>query len=255
MKPRTKKFVNNLIQIVVLIVAAILLWYVASLIFDSELIVPEPWTVIKLTFSLLGQGATYLALLNTLLRAICAFVISACVAILLSLLVNLYPKCAFCVDCVVTFLRALPTIAIILVTLIVFNSSIVPVVVAFLVAFPVVYSVLSRAFQHNRYLLSVCKVYQVKTAKKIKFMFLPIVRDELLTIVREELPLCIKVVVAGEVLALPLRGIGRQMYIGKVNLDTAKVVALTLLTLIVCFAISGVVSLCQTRFATRRSQS
>ena len=255
MKPRTKKFVVNLIQIIVLIIVAILLWYGVALIFDSELIVPEPWTVIKLSFSLLGQGATYLALLSTLLRAICAFVISACVAILLSMLVNLHPKCNFCVDCIVTFLRALPTIAIILITLIVFNSSFVPTVVAFLVAFPVIYSVLQRAFQHNGFLLDVCKVYDVKAAKRIKYMFLPIVREEILTVIREELPLCIKVVVAGEVLALPLSGIGRQMYIGKVNLDTAKVVALTLLTLIVCFAISGVISVCQTHFATKRSQS
>ena len=228
-----------------LVAVAILLWYVAALIFNSELIVPEPWAVVKLTFSLLGKGATYMALLNTLLRAICAFVASACVAILLSMLVYLYPKCAFCVHCIVTFLRALPTIAIILVTLIVFNSSFVPVVVAFLVAFPVIYSVLSRALQHNDALLDVCKVYQVKAGKKIKFMFLPIVKDELLTIVSDNLPLCIKVVVAGEVLALPLSGIGRDMYIGKVNLDTAQVVALTLLTLIVCFAISGSIALCQ----------
>ncbi|MCH5156663.1 MAG: hypothetical protein J1G02_02160 [Clostridiales bacterium] len=242
---RSKKFINNLIQVVVLVAVAILLWYVTALIFDSELIVPEPWTVIKLTCELLGRGATYLALLVTLARAICAFAVSACVAILLSLLVNLYPKCGFVVDCVVTFLRALPTIAIILVTLIVFNSSIVPMVVAFLVTFPIVYSVLQRAFTYNGKLLDVCKVYDVKASKKIKYMFAPIVRDELLTIVREQLPLCIKVVVAGEVLALPLRGIGRQMYIGKVNLDTANVVALTLLTLVVCFVISGVIALCQ----------
>ncbi|MCH5152690.1 MAG: hypothetical protein J1F68_01845 [Clostridiales bacterium] len=253
MKIRTKQFVSNLIQIVVLIAVAILLWYVAALIFDSELIVPEPWAVVKLTFTLLGDGAIYLALLNTLLRAICAFVVSVIVAVLLSMLVFLYPKCAFSVDCVVTFLRALPTIAIILVTLIVFNSTVVPAVVAFLVAFPIVYSVLSRAFKHNGNLLDVCKVYEVTAAKKIKFMFLPIVRDELLTIVAEELPLCIKVVIAGEVLALPFSGIGRQMYIGKVNLDTARVVALTLLTLVVCFAISGVISLCQAR-CTRRSR-
>ena len=245
MKQRTKRFVNNLIQIVVLIAVAILLWYVAALIFDSELIVPEPWTVFKITFSLLGEGSTYLALLSTLLRAICAFVISVCFAILLSMIVYLFPKCAFCVQSIVTFLRALPTIAIILIMLVVFNSTIVPAVVAFLVAFPVVYSIVSRALEHNGKLLDVCKVYEVKASKKIKFMFLPIVRDELLTVVRDELPLCIKVVVAGEVLALPLAGIGKNMYVGKVNLDTARVVALTLLTLIVCFAISGTISLFQ----------
>ena len=245
MKQATKKLLINIAEIAALIFVALLLWYIAAKSANSELIVPQPWVVVKLLFSLLTQGATYLALLNTLLRAICAFVISTCVAILLSMLVYLYPKSSFCVDSVVTFLRALPTIAIILVTLIVFNSATVPIIVAILVAFPIVYSVLQRAVQHNVRLLDVCKVYQVSAANKIKFMFLPIVRDELLTIVADDLPLCIKIVVAGEVLALPLSGIGRDMYVGKVNLDTARVIALTVLTLIVCFAISGVVHLCQ----------
>ena len=245
MKPRTKRLLVNIAQIAALVIVALLLWYVAALISDSELIVPEPWTVIKLTVSLLGEGATYLALLSTLLRSAVAFVLSAVFAILLCMLVIVWRKCVFCVDAVVTFLRALPTIAIILVTLILFQSATVPVIVAFLVVFPVIFSRLRRELEHSGNLLDVCKVYDVTPAKRIKFVLLPIVRDELLSIVRDELPLCIKVVVAGEVLALPLSGIGKQMYVGKVNLDTATVVALTVLTLIVCFVISGVVTLCQ----------
>ena len=53
--------------------------------------------------------------------------------------------------------------------------------------------------------------------------------------------------VAGEVLALPLYGIGRQMYVAKVNLYTANVVALTILVLIVCFAISYLSSIFERR--------
>lgn len=245
MKQATKRILINVLQIAALVIVALLLWYVASLVTDSDLIVPDPWSVLKLTFSLLGEGQTYLALLSTLLRSVIAFVISLLLASLLCLLVVVWKRSSFCVNAVVTFLRALPTIAIILVTLILFQSTTVPVIVATLVVFPVVYSRFRRELEHNGNLLAVCKVYDVTPAKKIRFVFLPIVRDEILTIVRDELPLCIKVVVAGEVLALPLQGIGKQMYVGKVNLDTAKVVALTLLTLIVCFVISGVVSLCQ----------
>ena len=245
MRQTTKRLLINIAQIAALVSIALLLWYVAARVTDSELIVPEPWAVIKLTFSLLGEGATYLALLYTLLRAVVAFAVSAVIAILLGMLVVVWRKSSFCVNAVVTFLRALPTIAIILVTLIAFKSTSVPVIVAFLVVFPIIYSVLRRELERNEKLFDICAVYNVTPAKKIKFVLLPIVRDELLSIVRDELPLCIKVVVAGEVLALPLSGIGKQMYVGKIELDTAKVVALTLLTLIVCFAISGVMTLCQ----------
>lgn len=245
MKQTTKKLLINILQIAALIIVALLLWYIVALATDSDLIIPNPWSVIKLTFTLLAKGATYLALLYTLLRATIAFVVSVGVAVLLSLLVGVFPKCEFVVNAIVTVLRALPTIAIILVTLIVFNSTITPVVVAFLVAFPVAYSVFQREFARNAKLLDMCKVYDVTPAKQVRFVLFPLIRDELLDIIRDELPLCIKVVVAGEVLALPLSGIGRQMYVAKVNLDTANVVALTILTLIVCFAISGIVALCK----------
>ena len=245
MRQRTKRLLINIAQIAALIVSALLLWYIAALVTNSELIVPEPWAVIKLTVSLLGEGQTYLALLTTLLRSLIAFVVSVLFATLLCMLVVVWQKSSFCVNAIVTFLRALPTIAIILLALFMFKSTTVPVIVAFLVVFPVIYSALRRELEHSGKLLDVCKVYDVTPAKRIKFVLFPILRDELLSTVRDELPLCIKVVVAGEVLALPLNGIGRQMYIGKVNLDTAKVVALTVLTLILCFTISGIVALCQ----------
>ena len=255
MKQRTKKLLINLAQIVALILIALLLWYIVALATDSDLIVPDPWSVLKLTFSLLGVGQTYLALLSTLLRGVIAFAVSVVFATLLCMLVVVWRKCTFCVNAVVTFLRALPTIAIILITLILFKSTSVPVIVAFLVVFPVIYSGLRRELEHNDKLLDVCAVYDVTPAKKIKFVLLPIVRDELLTNVADQLPLCIKVVVAGEVLALPLSGIGKQMYVGKVNLDTAKVVALTLLTLIVCFVISGIATAFSKRNWNRKSLS
>ncbi|MCH5159921.1 MAG: hypothetical protein J1F66_03625 [Clostridiales bacterium] len=245
MKQTTRRILFDILQIAVLIVVVIVLWYVVALIFHSELILPQPHNVLKITFSLLARPATYLALLYTLLRAVAAFILSVGFAILLALCVGVYDKSAFYVNAIVTFLRALPTIAIILITLILFNSAITPVIVAFLVTFPIVYSVFQREFVRNEKLLQVCKVYEVKVGKKIKYALFPLIQDELLTLVKDNLPLCIKIVVAGEALALPLYGIGRQMYVAKVNLETANVVALTILTLIVCFALSSIVSLCQ----------
>ena len=245
MKQASKKLLFSVIQAVVLFAVVVAVWYVAAALVKSDLILPQPHEVLILTFQLLGKGSTYLALLYTVLRAVIAFVVSLAFAVALTLLTGCYPKAKFSVGVVVSFLRALPTIAVILITLILFNSFITPVIVAFLVVFPVIFGVLNRTLNHNAKLLDLCKVYQVKSAKKVKIVLFPLIAEELATIVKENLPLCLKIVVAGEVLALPLRGIGREMYVGKVNLDTASVVALTILTLVVCFVISGVVSLCE----------
>ena len=114
MNKTTKKILVDLAQIAGLIAAALLVWYVAAVLTDSELIVPDPWTVFRLAFELLGQGAIWLALLSTLARALVAFAISVAVAFGLALLVGVFPRTRCCANAVVTFLRALPTIAVIL---------------------------------------------------------------------------------------------------------------------------------------------
>ncbi len=240
MSKGTKKFLINAAQVVGLIVVTALLWWGASALTDSELVLPDPWTVVVKAFELLGRGEIWLAFLFTLARAVVAFVLSAAVAFGLALLAGVFPKTEFCVNAVVTVLRALPTIAVILLALAVFNSAYVPVVVAFLVAFPVAYATFTRQFAHNGELFDVCKTYNVSAANKIRYFLLPLIRDELLSVAEEELPLCLKVVIAGEVLALPLKSVGREMYVGKVSLETAKVAALTLIVLAVCFVLSGV---------------
>ena len=251
MNKTAKKLLINAAQIAGLIVVALLVWYVAAVVSDNELIVPQPLEVAKLTFDLLGEGATWLSLLFTLLRSLAAFALSAVAAFCFALAAGLFPKTRFCVDMAVTFLRALPTVAVILLTLVVFRSSVAPVVVALLVAFPVAYSTFVRQFDNNAALFDVCKAYDVTAANRAKYFLLPLMRDELLSVAEEELPLCIKVVIAGEVLALPLGSVGREMYVAKVNLDTAKVVALTVTVLMVCFVISGVLGFVGRRVSDR----
>lgn len=244
MSKTLKKLYISVAQIAAAIVVVLLLWWMFSAIADNDLVLPDPWAVLKLTAQLLGKGATYLALLLTLARALSAFVASMAVALGLSLLVGVFDCCATVVNGFVTFVRALPTIAVILVTMIVFSSSFfVPVAVAFLVGFPVVYSAFQREISTDRKLLDVCKVYDVAKGKKVKHVLLPFIGRAVLPQCKDTFSLCVKVVIAGEVLALPRLGLGRDMYVGKVNLQTANVLALTLLALAVCYVVTGVCAL------------
>ena len=241
MNKTLRKLYISIAQIVASVVVVLLLWWMFSAIADSDLVLPDPWAVLKLTAQLLGKGATYLALLLTLLRASIAFVASMAVALALSLLVGCFGCCASVVNGFVTFIRAIPTIAVILVTMIVFPSSFaVPIVVAFLVGFPVIYSAFQREIFAEAKLLDVCKVYNVSNGKKVKHILLPLAFRGVLPQCKDTFPLCVKVVIAGEVLALPRLGLGRDMYVAKVNLQTANVLALTILALAVCYVVTGV---------------
>lgn len=244
MSLKTKKLLLNVTYAVGVIALIFILWYVMSLAIGSELVAPSPWAVIALTITLLGKGATYLALLLTLLRALIAFVVSMAAALGLSLIAGVLPSCKTAVDKIVTVFRAVPTMSIILVTLIVFPSTVVPSIVAFLVAFPIIYSAFTREIYADVKLMDACSVYGVTRRSKTRYVLLPSISKAVVQQIKDTLPLCIKVVIAGEALSLPRRGLGQQMYVAKVNLDTASVLALTILALALCFIIQGVIALC-----------
>ena len=239
-----RKLYISIAQIVAAVVVVLLLWWLFAAIANNNLVLPQPWAVVKLTAELLGQGETYLALLLTLARALIAFTASMAVALGLVLLVGVFPSCKTVVNGFVTFIRALPTIAVILVVMIMLPSSFaVPIAVAFLVGFPVIYSAFQREITSEAKLLQVCDVYNVCRSKKVRHVLLPLVGRAVLPQCKDTFPLCVKVVIAGEVLALPHLGLGRDMYVAKVNLETASVLALTLLALAVCYLATGVCEL------------
>ncbi|MDE7455023.1 MAG: hypothetical protein K2M64_04265 [Clostridia bacterium] len=249
MNSKTKKILFNVLYAVGAVVVIFAIWYVMSIAIDSELVAPSPWKVIALTFTLLIKGSTYLALLSTLARSLIAFVVSLAVALGLSLLAGLFPKCKTVIDCVVTFFRAVPTMSFILITLIIAPSTVVPSIVAFMVAFPIAYSAFTREIYADAKLMDVCNVYGVTKLNKTKYVLLPNIGKAVVPQIKDTLPFCIKIVIAGEALSLPRHGLGQQMYIAKVNLDTANVLALTILALAVCFIIQGVIALCNRKKA------
>lgn len=250
MNSKAKRLLLNVAYAVGVIIAILVAWYVVSLSVNSELVAPSPFKVLELTFSLLGKGTTYLALLSTLLRSFVAFVASVAFALGLCLFAGVFPSSKPAVDNVVTIFRAVPTMSVILITMILSPSTIVPVVVAFLVAFPITYSAFTREIYADKNLSNMCLVYDVTRADKIRYILLPQIGKAVIPQVRDTLPLCLKVVIAGEALSLPKNALGQQMYVAKINLDTASVLALTILALAFCFVIQGVTTLCQKKLAS-----
>ena len=241
-----KRILIGTAKIVSSVVAVLLLWWAFAAIAQNELVLPNPWQVLKIVGQLLLKGETYLSLLTTVARAAVAFALSFGVALAIMLFVGVCPIAKPFVGGVVTVLRALPTIAVILIAMVAFNSAVVPMFVAFLVAFPIVYGAFLRETD-DKQLADLCKVYGVSATKKVNYVLLPQAKRAMLLQCHDTLPLCVKIVIAGEVLALPRLGLGKQMYVAKVNLLTANVLALTLLALVVCLILSGVFSLCQRR--------
>lgn len=232
-----KTFVKNNLIYFAVVVALILLWGVIALAVDNELILASPIAVVKETGNLFTSNEFYLSVGYTLLRSVEAFLLALFLAVITSLLAKLYPVVGKVIAPVVSVLRSTPTMSVILIALLLLSSNQVSVAVSFLIVYPVCYSALSTELNSTVKLDQMCKVFNVNVWDEVRYVYFPHVAKQLIEQLRSSLPLAVKVVIAGEVIAFPRYGIGREMYKANVNLMSARLLAYTVVAIVISFVI------------------
>lgn len=237
-----KRWLDNLIFVVAFAAAFVLLWTIAALAVGNPFVLPNVSDVCRELSLLLTSVTFYASAGLTVLRALTAFALSLAVALALALCANLYPV-KRPLSAVVTLLRALPTMSIIFLCIVVFPSRAISYIVTFLVAFPVMYAAFDGTLVEQKPLADMCKVFGVRRIDKVRFVYLPSLAPQVLLQCRSTVALAVKVCIAGEALALPARGMGVEMYVAKVNLDTANLLAWTIVALVCCYVLDGLFAL------------
>ena len=229
----------------------LLVWYIASVIVGVEMILPTPAQAIARLFTLLKQSTFWLAVLNTVGRAVLSFVLSFVLALVLSIVSYLVPVVAKMLNPIVVILRAVPTMSIILLALIWLDSSTAPILIAFLILFPHLYaSLLSSLNGIDKELIDVSEAFKVPVNKRILGLYFPSVLPSALDAMKANISLGIKVTIAGEVLAQTALSMGVFMQISKMYFDTAELLGWTLMAIIVSYLFEGLFELIK-MFAVR----
>ena len=142
---------------------------------------------------------------------------------------------------IISFFRALPTIAVVLLLLMWTNSFIAPIVVTSLVVLPTVYSSLKEAFfSVDKDLIRVLKLYGVDKKTLLKKVYFPSVLPSVLSTVGGGFSLNLKLMVAAEVIAGTANSLGSMLNSSKVNFATAKMIALVVITVVIGIIIEAI---------------
>ena len=119
--------------------------------------------------------------------------------------------------------------AIIIYFIILVESGWVPVLVSFLMCFPVMYTnMLSGLDGTDIKLLEVAQSFRLTTGQTMRYVYVPSSKASFESALRLISGLSWKAIVAAEVLAIPARSLGYQMMNAKYYLDTPKLFAYTL---------------------------
>jgi NitT/TauT family transport system permease protein len=224
---------NNL-PTVIAVGILLAIWKGLSFWIDAAIILPAPEETLKTCIALLLQPDFFSKIWHTVARSLVGFALALITALLLGIAAGSLKPVYNLLKPLVTITRATPTMSIILLALIWLHTEIAPILVGFLVIFPLLYSNIVEGIRAvDPELLEMAAVYRVKKRTVIKEIYLPSLSSYLIAGSATAMGLNLKVVIAAEVLSQPRNCIGTSLYMEQINLNTAGVFAWTIIAVLV----------------------
>jgi len=222
----TKKICLSLLSVLVLCA----LWQTVSTCINAPLLAPGLTDIARALVDLCSTKDFFASLGATFLRCIVAFVIAALVGFLLGTAGGLSKSLAQFIAIPLWCIKATPVVALILLALFWLNSNNIPIFVACIIALPVITeSVKAGICAVDKKLLETSHIYKLSSWQEVCIVRFP----ALLPFARQGLStaygLVWKAVAAGEVLSLPQKGMGTVLSLQQVHLQTAHVIAATII--------------------------
>ena len=209
------------------LVLLLVIWKVSSLLINMPLILPSPEKTAAEFKTLICSGEFYFVFFKSFLRCVLAFSISAAGGFIFGICSYKKSVSAFISPWII-IIQSTPVVAVILLSIFIFDSSSVPVVVAVLMTLPVITRGIEGALKkNNEGLIRVLSFYEFTRCEKLKYAFFPELMPVIKSVLISALSMTWKVVAAGEVLSLPRHALGSSLYQAQVHLETARLFAVT----------------------------
>lgn len=219
-------------------------WTIAYYTIRNEYILPSFTETVKECGRLFADGSFWRAFGNTLLRTLWSFALSFVIGTGLGLIAAFRGEVRAFLAPVISVLRTVPTMAVILVLLLWTSPSTAPVIVSVLVLLPAAYAAALAEFDEvtQRYAV-LARAYGVGVGRKIGRMYLPLAAPALIKQGGAILSMGLKITVSAEVLSNTYRSLGGLMQEAKMFLEIPRLLALTLLAVVLGFALEGLCAL------------
>lgn len=228
MKNKANKILNIAVPLVTFF-CIFALWAAAAAITDEEIILPRPSSALKEFFALFADKKFYRAYFTTLLRSLIAFVVSFTLAFAAAAGARKSRNAARVIGTLLPLVRALPTVAVVLLLVLWTSSRTAAVVVTMLVVLPTLYtnaeSALSAADKETA---EMCRVYHIPVKTRVFKIYLPQILPPAVVAAGAGFSLNLKLMVAAEVIAATAEGMGTLLNLDKIYFESAHMLALVL---------------------------
>ena len=230
-----KQFITSheSIKKIAVILFWIVIWKVVADFVNQPLYVPSPEETLQSLLSLVVVKNFWISILYTLFRVFRGLILSILVGVILAFLASRYGIIYTLLEPLVTIFKTIPVMSMIILALVWLKSDQVPILVCFLLCFPIIYTNVITGIENiDQSIMEMAQIYQISVKKRFLKIVVPSVKPYLISGVLVCIGLAWKSIVAAEVLSSPRYSMGYNLYTTKLYLNTAELFAWTIVIII-----------------------
>lgn len=214
----------------------LLIWEGVSLLAHNHVLLAGPVDTLQALFQMLREGEFYRSLLYSLAGILGGLFAGAFLGIASAFLGYKWNHFADFLAPLVTAVKSVPVASFVIILLVWFGNRITAALVVALVSFPILYiATLEGLRGMDEKLLEMAAVYKIRGFRRLRFIYLPAIRTELLGAFSLAIGMGFKSGTAAEVIGQPLHTIGNSLYRAKILLETDRLFAWTIAIVLLTF--------------------
>ena len=234
---------NKWLRKAVILMAWLIVWQIISVCVDNSILLVGPVTTCKVLMGKIAEISFWNTVLMSMLRIIAGFLAGWLLGLLLAAASGWSRLRAFdgqvqwveeALKPIMTLIKTVPVASFVVLFLIWFRTDVLAVVISMLVVLPNVYlSTLEGIKSTDVKLLEMASVYELHPIDKFFYIYRPALKPFWDSCMKLSIGMCWKSGVAAEVIGTPDFSIGEQLYMSKIYLDTAGVLAWTVVIILI----------------------
>ena len=228
----------RMLKVLIIAVFWIAVWQGVAMIVNQPLFVPSPYETVVSLSGLIISSDFWLSIAFTFYRVIFGLVVALVSGIAFAYISSHFKTIESLLAPFVSAVKSTPIMSIIILALVWFQASFVPVFSCILLCFPIFYTnTLSGIKSVDKNYTELAKVYNVKRSRVVREITLPSVLPHVYAALSISLGFSWKSVVAAEVLSRPKYSMGYNLYETKLYLNTSELFAWTIAIIIISLVV------------------
>ncbi len=230
------------------------LWQIAAFLVSSPVILPSPLAVADALVRITVSGDLPRAAAVTLARGLAGASLAFVIGTALGILMGTSRAARDVLTPPVLFVQSTPVISWLLLALIWIDNTWVPLFIIVLSVTPLFILSVSEGIRHSDpKLREMALVFRVGRGRVLRDITIPSILGFLSSSLRIVFGMTYRTAVMAEVLSHPGSGVGEKMSWARINVETAEILAWTVVIVLFAMASDGVVSLLVKKFRGRAS--